>query len=174
MKRIIISRTDNIGDVVLTLPMAGVIKELYPQSQIIFLGKKYTQAVIALSKYVDEFADWSEFEKLDEEERVKKFKALNADCIIHVFPNIDIASLAKKAGIETRIGTSRKFYHLLNCNQLINLRRKNTDLHEAQLNLRLLQFLGAKKNFDLNEIKKYYGFETRLTVDHPFANSRCI
>jgi heptosyltransferase-3 len=52
---IIISRTDSIGDVVLTLPMAGIIKQFLPQSNIIFLGRNYTKDVIALSEHVDEF-----------------------------------------------------------------------------------------------------------------------
>ena len=38
---ILISRADSIGDVVLTLPMAGVLKQILPGVKIIFLGKNY-------------------------------------------------------------------------------------------------------------------------------------
>ena len=35
-KNIIISRTDNIGDVVLTLPLAGILKENFPKAKVYF------------------------------------------------------------------------------------------------------------------------------------------
>ncbi|RYG01290.1 MAG: glycosyl transferase family 9, partial [Chitinophagaceae bacterium] len=41
-ENIIISRTDSIGDVVLTLPMAKIIKQQFPDCRIAFLGKEYT------------------------------------------------------------------------------------------------------------------------------------
>lgn len=56
-KKIIISRTDNIGDVVLTLPMAGTFKSKFPGSKIYFIGKTYTAPVIISSQFVDEFID---------------------------------------------------------------------------------------------------------------------
>jgi ADP-heptose:LPS heptosyltransferase len=45
-KKIVISRTDSIGDVVLTLPLAGILKEKYPKAKIIFLGNTYTKPII--------------------------------------------------------------------------------------------------------------------------------
>ena len=51
--KILISRTDSIGDVILTLPMAGLIKKNYPDSVIFFLGRTYTKETIALSKHID-------------------------------------------------------------------------------------------------------------------------
>jgi heptosyltransferase-3 len=46
VQHILISRTDAIGDVVLTLPMAAYIKELMPGTIVSFLGRTYTQPVI--------------------------------------------------------------------------------------------------------------------------------
>ncbi|HRN42983.1 MAG TPA: hypothetical protein PK649_13060, partial [Vicingus sp.] len=87
-KTIIISRTDSIGDVVLTLPMAGLIKKFYPKSKIIFLGKTYTQPVIALSKHVNEFINWDELQKLPN--KVEALKSYKAEVFIHVFPNKEV------------------------------------------------------------------------------------
>ena len=36
-KRLIISRTDSIGDVILTLPVAGELKRMFPDKQIVLL-----------------------------------------------------------------------------------------------------------------------------------------
>lgn len=144
---VILSRTDSIGDVVLTLPMAGYLKEYFPKCKIIFLGRNYTRDVVALSKYVDEFISWDETKVLP-----------NADLIIHVFPVKEIASAAKETGISLRVGTTNRLFHWTTCNKLIKLSRKNSDRHESQLNMKLLEFLNIPTEVKLEDIKKYYGF----------------
>jgi ADP-heptose:LPS heptosyltransferase len=168
-KKILISRTDSIGDVILTLPLAGILKEYYPESEIYFLGKTYTKDVIMLSRHVDEFINWSELELLPINEQIDKLKQFNIDSIIHIFPNKDIAKLAKKAGIGIRIGTSHRPYHWVNCNKLINFSRKKSDLHEAQLNTKLLKPLGIERDFQLDELIGYYGFTQTEPLDSKFV-----
>ena len=155
---IVISRTDSIGDVVLTLPMAGIIKQFLPQSKLIFLGRNYTKDVIALSEYVDEFVSYDDVLKLSATEQIDAFKKLNATHIIHVFPVKEIAHLAKKAGIRDRIGTTNRLWHWFTCNVKISLSRKNSDLHEAELNTKLLTPFGITKEFTLEELASAYGF----------------
>jgi len=153
----IISRADAIGDVVLTLPVAGVLRELYPDARILFLGNNYTQDVIRACRHVDEFINWDELQQLGPEAQADALAATGADTIIHVLPRKEIAELAKKAGISTRIGTTNRAYHWYTCNKLVRLSRKNSPYHEAQLNLRLLTVLGAKPLYALAEIPGYYG-----------------
>ena len=43
---IAISRTDSIGDVVLTLPVCVWLKKKFPDIKIIFFGSTYTKPVI--------------------------------------------------------------------------------------------------------------------------------
>lgn len=160
---ILISRTDSIGDVVLTLPMAGIIKQFIPQSKIIFLGRNYTKDVIALSEHVNEFVSYDDILKLNPIEQINAFKKLNATHIIHVFPVKEIAQLAKKAGIANRIGTTNRLWHWFTCNVRIKLSRKNSDLHEAQLNTKLLSPLGINKEFSIEELANNYGF-TKVPV----------
>lgn len=156
--RIILSRTDSIGDVVLTLPMAGYIKKYFPGAYIIFLGRTYTKDIIALSEYVDEFVNYDVIEKADKVSGVQKIKDLKANAIIHVFPKKEIAKLARKAGVPLRVGTTNRLYHWFNCNKLIALSRKNSSLHESQLNIKLLSFLDIPAEVSLQEIPRYYGF----------------
>jgi len=138
IKKIIISRTDSIGDVILTLPVAGVLKKANPRTEIIFLGKKYTRDVVESSLHVDFFMDWDDIQKNEKPEQIRIFKDIHADVIIHVFPVKKIAHLAKKANIPLRIGTTGRLYHYFTCNKLIPISRKRSDLHEAQLNLKLI------------------------------------
>jgi ADP-heptose:LPS heptosyltransferase len=85
---------------------------------------------------------------------------LEADVFIHVFPVKEIARLVKKADIPIRIGTSHRVYHLNTCNKLINLGRKNSDLHETQLNIKLLAPLDIKDEMSKDTIPALYGFHS--------------
>jgi len=157
-KNIIISRTDSIGDVVLTVPMAGFLKKRFPDCKIYFLGKSYTQPVIAKSSFIDTFINWDEIQGQSTDEQVDFFSSLNADSIIHVFPNKQVAKIAKKAGIKERIGTSHRLFHIYTCNKRVNFSRRKSNLHEAQLNLKLLSPFGINLIPSFDEITECYGF----------------
>ena len=159
MKRIIISRTDAIGDVVLTLPLCGLIKKHFPETEIIFFGKTYTQPVINLSSHVNSFLNYDEFEKLNQIDQAEFLFVQNADVIVHVYPRRSIAQAARRARIPLRVGTSHRFYHVLTCNTLIHFSRKKSDLHEAQLNIKLLEGIGIKLQPSLKDLVAYYGLK---------------
>lgn len=154
VERIVISRTDSIGDVMLTLPICDWIKKKYPNSKIIFIGKEYTVPILKAYKAIDEVYNWNDFESLPSVQKMSKFRELNADVIIHVFPNKEIASLAKKVKIAHRIGTSHRSFHLLTCNHRVNFTRKRSDKHESQLNFELLRPLGLKEIPSIEEINE--------------------
>ncbi len=158
MNKIIISRTDSIGDVVLTLPICRAIKDHFPGCKIIFLGRRYTQPVAECCEHVDAFLDWDEVRMKERTKQEQILRSLNAGAIVHVFPGKAIAWLAKAAGIPLRIGTSHRFYHWLTCNERPSFTRKNSDLHEAQLNFRLLSPLGVTKIPSVEQLKSYFGF----------------
>jgi heptosyltransferase-3 len=155
--RIVISRTDSLGDVVLTLPVAGVLKSHWPDCKIIFLGRSYTRDLITACEHVDEFIAFDQ--PISATEMLRKCKA---DIILHVFPVHTIALAAFKSGIPLRVGTTNRIYHWYSCNKLVRLSRKNSPLHEAQLNLHLLKALGIAHQFGLSEIPEYYGL-TKLS-----------
>ena len=143
-KTILISRTDSIGDVVLTLPCCVWIKRQFPDCKLLFLGNTYTEPILRCLPEIDEVLDWKDIQNLPLQERVRFFKEKNIDTAIHVFPNKEIASLLRRAQIPHRIGTSHRVYHLLTCNLRPNFTRKNSELHESQLNFELLRHLGVK------------------------------
>lgn len=155
---ILLSRTDSIGDVVLTLPMAGILKERVPNCKVFFLGRTYTKAVVELSQFVDEFINYDDILKLPKQKQIELLQSYNIDTVIHVFPVKEIANLCQAARINRRVGTRNRLYHWFTCNKLINLSRNNSDLHEAQLNIQLLSFYGFDTAIALNAIEKYYGF----------------
>lgn len=158
-KHIVISRTDSIGDVALTLPLAGILKEKFPSARITFLGNTYTRPVIECSENVDEIWEWAELQKLSQPEQIAFLKSKKTDVFIHVFPRKEIAKLVKKAGIPHRIGTSHRLFHLFTCNHRPNFTRKNSDLHESQLNTKLLSPLSITGDFSLSQLADLAGFK---------------
>lgn len=160
-KTILISRTDSIGDVVLTLPLAGILKKKFKGVKIIFLGNTYTRPIIECCEHVDEVYEWAVVQQYSYDRQLEWLLKLEVDVFIHVFPRKEIARLAKKANINYRIGTSHRIFHLLSCNIRVNFTRKKSDEHEAQLNTKLLAPLGIKKSYSLKELTTLAGF-TRI------------
>jgi heptosyltransferase III len=161
----LISRPDAIGDVVLTLPMAGWLKQQRPGCRVVFLGRAYTAAVVAACANVDVFVDADELRALPPAEQVARIEALGLDVWIHALPDRAFARLAQRAGVPVRVGTNRRWWHWLTCNRLVPLSRKNSDLHEAELNLRLLAGVGIDTFPPLAAIPALYG----LTQVAPLA-----
>lgn len=164
MNRIIISRTDSIGDVVLTLPLCAWLREKFPEAKLTFLGKNYTRDVVACFDCVDEFISVEEIEALPV---INRLNFIKSDVFIHVFPNKELAALAKKARIPIRIGTSHRVYHLLTCTHRLNFSRKNSNLHESQLNFELAKPLGIKEIPSLEQINGSLSHFKIPSVDLP-------
>ncbi|MCC3154353.1 glycosyltransferase family 9 protein [Hymenobacter sp. BT770] len=139
----LVSRTDAIGDVVLTLPVAGQLKQHFPGCRVVLIGRTYTAPVAAACPWVDDFLNLDELLQQPEPGQVATLQGYAAAAIIHVFPNRILARLALKAKIPVRIGTRNRWQHWLTCNRLVALSRRHSPLHEAQLNLLLLQPLGV-------------------------------
>lgn len=150
VNNLLISRTDNIGDVILTLPMATLLKRKYPKARITFLARDYVKAVIDACPHVDAFLS---VQSLETKKSAAILRGYDFDSILHVFPRPTIAWLAKKAGIKLRIGTANRWYHYLTCTHRPSLSRANSALHEAELNLKLLSPLGITADHSLSEIK---------------------
>ncbi|HIE15572.1 MAG TPA: lipopolysaccharide heptosyltransferase family protein [Bacteroidales bacterium] len=171
IKTFLISRTDNIGDVILTLPMLGVLKLFFPAARIIFLGKSYTRPILQLSKNIDEILFWDEISKKKDSDIITLFSEKNIDAVIHVFPNKRIAKIMKKAKVKMRIGTFHRIFHWHTCNKLVGFSRKNSNKHEALLNLKLLKPLKIKKSFQLNDLGNFYNIrKPQLSQDEMYVS----
>lgn len=167
-KHILISRTDAIGDVVLTLPMCGLIKERFSDFQISFLGRGYTKDIVMASEHVDNFIDFNRWLEIDVKHLKEEIRRLKIDVIIHVYPNAKVASIARDAGIKLRIGTTNRIFHWLTCNKLIRLSRKKSQIHESELNIKLLKGIGIEYEQDLNGLHNYYGITKTVPLGEEY------
>lgn len=161
--RFLLSRTDNIGDVVLTLPMAYLLKQHFPDCQICFLARDYVKAIVEACSAVDTFISWDTLKKQDEQQAAMSLSAHQIDIAIHVFPQRHIAKLVFRAEIPCRVGTSHRWYHYLYCNQRVRLNRKNSTLHEAQLNLALLSPFKIMATYSIPQLKQLFKLSLKAT-----------
>lgn len=161
-RRILVTRTDNIGDVVLTLPVAGWLKQRYPGVHITFLVRRYAAHTVSQCRNVDEVIAIE-----DQPDLAERLRAARYDTVLLAFPARRIAMAAWRAGIARRIGTSHRAYHWLACNEMVRFSRVKSALHEAQLNFELLRPLGLRDIPPLQEVWPLYGLQapTSAKVD---------
>ena len=157
IQHVLITRTDNIGDVILTLPLCGILKSQFPQMKIYFLARDYVKDVVKHCTYVDEFVSWDMLSTLSKKDAIAFLQQKNIDLVLHTFQTKTITSLMKAAGIRYRIGTTRRIYSWWTCNVHVNLSRKHSNQHEAQLNVQLLKALGLKTDYSLIELNQLMG-----------------
>ncbi|MCW5899564.1 MAG: glycosyltransferase family 9 protein [Flavobacteriales bacterium] len=154
-EHIILSRPDGIGDVMLTLPMAGVLRARWPQVRITFLGRIYTAPVLRHCAHLEQVVT---LEELRDADPVATFEHLGADAIVHVFPQREVARWASRARIPMRIGTSHRWWHWTTCTHRVDFSRRRSELHEARLNLELLRPLGFTDPPDVGALSALSGF----------------
>ncbi len=145
MNRILIIRTDKLGDMVLTLPMAKAIKDTYPAVHLTMLAARYSfpllkdQALLDDVIFIDDCSD-----NLKE-----KLSSGNYDAAFFPRPKFDEALAAFRAGIPNRIGSGYRWYSLL-FNHRVFDHRKTAEHHEAEYNVRLTDsFFGTKSAVSL-------------------------
>ncbi len=153
---IILSRPDSIGDVMLTLPMAGLLKERVPGVRITLLCRRYTAPVVERCIHVDRVLT---LEELAAGDAPAMLRALDADALVHVFPHREVARWARSAGVPMRIGTSHRWWHWTTCTHRVPFSRQRSDLHEAQLNTMLLRPLGLGSPPTLSHLASLTGFQ---------------
>ena len=141
-----IARTDSIGDVIVTLPLCGFIKKHSPNTRIVFIGRSYTQAIVEACPYVDEFLN---FDKHAESN-------LNVDACVFAFPDGEVMKWVKAQGVKKRIATGSRIASWKFANNRVFFSRKNSDLHESQLNFHLLRPFGVEDIPSLEEIRLWH------------------
>lgn len=154
---VLLSRTDSIGDVVLTLPVAGMLKRGMPGVRVTFLGRVYTAPLLRQCAHVDEVLTFEELQDAGDDGAVRILKERAPNAVVHVFPQPTVAHWCRRAGIPMRVGTSRRPWHWITCNRLVHGGRRKSDLHEAQLNTKLLRPFGFTDVPSLTELASLSG-----------------
>ncbi|MCG2714337.1 MAG: lipopolysaccharide heptosyltransferase II [Candidatus Omnitrophica bacterium] len=143
-QRILIVRTDRIGDVVLSTPVIKALRQRYPQAYISMMVAPYALEIIEGNPYLDEVIvydkgglhkSWLRSLKFASRLKKKKF-----DLAVILHPTNRVHLLTFLAGIPKRLGYNRKLGFLLN--EKKEHKKQEGLKHEAEYNLELLKDLG--------------------------------
>lgn len=140
--RIVVARTDRIGDVVLSLPVFASLRQSFPDSELVALVREYTADVVSSFHAVDRVVAYDPEESVGTTSR--KLKETAADSILLLFPRFKIALAALLAGIPVRVGTAYRWYSFL-FNEKVREHRKDSVKSEAEYNLALADKLGCRE-----------------------------
>ena len=144
MKKILLVRTDRLGDVILTLPMLSALHACFPDATITMLLSQYTGQIVEGNPLVHEILWYDHdgqlfpFRKMCSEITKRSF-----DAAIVVHPRPRLAWLLYRSGIPVRVGTGYRWYSVL-FNKRVFEHRKDAKRHEVEYNLRLLEALDCK------------------------------
>jgi lipopolysaccharide heptosyltransferase II len=143
-KRILIARTDRIGDVLLSTPVIKALRHRYPYAYIAMMVSPYAKEIIEGNPYLDEVIIYDKDAKDKSWQRSMRF-ALNLkkkkfDLALILHPTNRVHMLAFFARIPRRIGYDRKMGFLLT--DRIKHTKQLGEKHELDYNLDLIKCLG--------------------------------
>jgi len=145
-KRILVIRTDRIGDVVLSTPVIKNLRDNFPQSFMAMMVSPYTKDIVEGNPYLDEVIVYdkdkkhkSVFSTLRFARSLKKYRF---DLAIILHPTNRAHIISWLAGIPRRLGYVKKM-GFLNTDRFEE-KKYLGEKHELEYNLDLLRYLGIE------------------------------
>jgi len=152
-QNILIIRTDRIGDVILSIPLAEIIKKHYPNCKVSFFVNEYTKDLLLNHPYIDQtitiIEGKSGFKIFDNVELLRKY---DFDVALVLYPTFKISLISFLSGIKKRIGTGYRLYSFLFTDKIYEHRKKSLK-HEIEYNFTLLKSIGIDFNAGINNVK---------------------
>ncbi len=143
LKKILVIRTDRIGDVVLSTPVLSALKGRFPQSHITMMVRPYTKEIVEGHPDLDDILVYDEKEcqkKSGSKSLIRQIRDQRFEAAIIVHPTFHLAKLIYSSRIPVRLGTGYRWYSFL-FNKRVYEHRKTAQFHELEYNLRMLQKL---------------------------------
>lgn len=144
LSRILLIRTDRLGDVLLTTPIIETIRHHYPQAHIAFMATPFTQAIVQGNPHLNEVIVYDRKKNHKSVFKTLLFAVLlrkkRFDAAIVFNPNNRANWMIFLAGIPKRIGYSRKTPYLLT--DCLKDEKYKGEKSEAFYNEDFLPFIG--------------------------------
>ncbi|MEW6101640.1 MAG: glycosyltransferase family 9 protein, partial [Candidatus Omnitrophota bacterium] len=145
-KRILIVRTDRIGDVILSTPVIKAMRDKFPGAYIAMMVSPYTKEIVEANPYLDDVVLYDKESKHKKWRRSIKFsqrlKKKKFDLALILHPNKRVHLITFFAGIPKRVGYNKDFGFLLT-DKLPHLKQRG-EKHELEYNLDLVRYLGIE------------------------------
>ena len=175
MQKILITRSDRLGEFLLSLPAIKLIKEQFPESTVYLLAQPENIELIRRVRFIDKFIDYktesfSGFKGSLRLAAILKQEKIN--CFIALNPRKEFHLAAYLAGVPLRVGYARKWGWCLN--KKIKDKKHLANKHEAEYNLELARLIC--KDSSLGEVELKVDEKNALNISgsyillHPFTS----
>ncbi|MEK6732554.1 MAG: lipopolysaccharide heptosyltransferase II [Candidatus Omnitrophota bacterium] len=150
MKRILITRTDRIGDVVLSLPAIKAARKAFPDAYIAVMVQPRIYDILKGNPYIDEVIIYDKNKKhkgaLKSFNFIKWLRSKKFDMVLNLHSTKRINLLCFLAGIPRRIGYARGKADFLLTDR-IKYAKKSGEKHEAEYSLDILRYMGTNPEY---------------------------
>lgn len=141
-KRIIVARTDKIGDLILSIPSFFMLRQMYPKAEITLLVRGYNYDIVKNLSYIDRIIRIDDYRQ---KELLEKIEYFNADLFIALYVDKYILKLVKASKAKVRIGPLSKLKSFLVFNKGVLQKRSKSIKNEAEYNLDLIKKVDKKR-----------------------------
>ncbi len=139
LTRILVVRTDRIGDVLLSTPVVEGLRLKFPGAYIAMLASGQTKEILEGNPFLnDVLVDAGEKASL----LAQRLKAKKFDAAVLLHPTPRLAWALSRAKIPIRVGTGYRGYSFLFTKRVYE-HRQTAKRHELEYNLTLAEVLGA-------------------------------
>ncbi|WP_297404970.1 glycosyltransferase family 9 protein [uncultured Cetobacterium sp.] len=156
LKRIIIARTDKIGDLILSIPSFFMVRKMYPSAEITLLVRKYNYDIVKNLKYIDRIIQIDDYRQ---KELLEKIEYFHADIFIALYVDSFVMKLSKASKAKIKIGPLSKIKSFFTFNKGVLQKRSKSIKHEAEYNLDLV------KKLDKERYEETYQLNTEIILD---------
>jgi len=146
--RILISRTDRLGDLILALPFVETLKDRYPECRIDVISSLYASPILENNERIGKILrvqnDQLLTNKPYKKDLLQKIKREKYTAVVALYPERQMSRLFFKAEIPYRLGTAGRFHSVFYNVRLVHSRKKNLK-HEFEYNLDFLKYFRRGK-----------------------------
>ena len=132
--RILLCRTDHLGDVVLALPCALLLKKVFPDSWVSFLVQPYAAPIVGILAGLDQVLEVDA--KTGVRHLTEKLRGEHFGAAVALYPELRLARALQMAAIPIRSGIAYRWYSSLFSYRHREHRKLNLK-HELEYNLSL-------------------------------------
>jgi ADP-heptose:LPS heptosyltransferase len=187
VKKILVVRTDAIGDLLLATPALEALRARFPQTHIALMVRPYNQFVVKNNPSIDELIVEDLYDRFHFGHKIGfgkylewigRIRAKKFDVMINLAGDFPYALIGFLAGIPCRIGDRGRVAYSWLYNYKVNQRLNSWALHEVEHNFELLAPLGIELN-SAGQCRLYPDADkleaaAQLLHDHGLAGKKII
>ena len=141
LENIIVSRTDKIGDLVLSIPAFYMLSKMYPKANITILVRNYNFDIVKALPCITKVIAIDSF---DDTSLKKEILNIKADAFIALYSDSKVVSLCKESKAKIKVGPLSKLNSFFTYTHGIRQKRSQSVKNEAEYNLDLIRHLNEK------------------------------